>query len=345
MVVNWPLLGHSTPMPTIQLDVPCGNWWVAETADIREGSPLVLLTFWHDPPGEGGRTVRARLDTGKMMLVDPLPVEKEALQQIVAQMQERWKHQGAPWTVTTLFETCKDLRADIKCRHDLDNYRDIPVNSLLLKRLLDMVMPENLFQDGPRGPGMQTRSGRAFYPLDPQPEDIVLTDICHALASEGRYANQTELFYSVAQHSMLVASILPERLRLEGLLHDGAEAYLRDLPKGLKGCLPLYKIIEHGVEAAIATRFGMQTLSEEDRALIKQADMRVLATERRDLIHKIPGLTWRLDEEGFELLKAPIHPFRRSRAKMEFKKACMDELERREAAGLKPIYQGRTPAP
>lgn len=246
-----------------------------------------------------------------------------------------------PTPIQALFASAQLLRWEI----ERSPGSSILVPQDMLRDLLDVAMPANLFQDGPRGPWMQTRSGRAFYPLDPQPEDIVLTDICHTLASEGRYANHTELFYSVAQHSMLVASILPDRLRLEGLLHDAAESYLRDLPRGLKGCLPLYKIIEHGVEAAIATRFGMQTLSDEDRALIKQADMRVLATERRDLIHKIPGLTWRLDEEGFELLKASIHPFRRSRAKLEFKKACMDELERREAAGLKPIYQGRTPAP
>ena len=38
----------------------------------------------------------------------------------------------------------------------------------MLRDLLDVAMPANLFQDGQRGPWMQTRSGRAFYPLDPQ---------------------------------------------------------------------------------------------------------------------------------------------------------------------------------
>jgi len=247
-----------------------------------------------------------------------------------------------PTPIRALFDSIEALRNEAYILHQGSSVL-VPQN--LLCALLDLAMPASLFDDGPRGPPMQTRSGRAFYPLDPQPEDIVLTDICHALASEGRYANQTELFYSVAQHSMLVASILPDHLRLEGLLHDAAEAYLRDLPRGLKGCLPLYKVIEHGVETAIAKRFGFDPVSTKDKALIKQADMRVLATERRDLIHKIPGIAWRLDEQGHELLKDPIHPFRRSRAKTEFKKACMDELERREAAGLKPTYQGRTPAP
>ena len=208
-----------------------------------------------------------------------------------------------------------------------------------LVALLDLILPPDTFELGPRGWWLQTRSGRTLYLLDPRPEDITIGDITHGLACEGRYANQTVTPYSTAQHSMLVASILPPHLRLEGLLHDAAEAYIRDLPRGLKACLPVYKLIERGLEAAIGARFELAELSPKERALIKEADLRVLAAERRSLMKKVVGQKWRVDELGLEPLPdEPVHAIRWNRIKQEFEAAVLEEVQRREADGRKKPF-------
>lgn len=126
-----------------------------------------------------------------------------------------------------------------------------------------------------------TKSGRKFDYLNPKPEQIHILDIAHGLASESRFAGQTKSFYSVAQHSTHVSWLVSRELAIEGLLHDAAEAYCKDIPSPLKALLPEYKVIEQRVQQAINQRFG---LPEVTNASIKEADLIMLATERRDLM-------------------------------------------------------------
>src|SRR5690554_4041634 len=72
---------------------------------------------------------------------------------------------------------------------------------------------------------ISTRSGRNVSLLNPSAGQIEIGDIAHGLAHQCRFNGQTSKFYSVAQHSVLVAFILPAELKLAGLLHDAAEAY------------------------------------------------------------------------------------------------------------------------
>ncbi len=131
---------------------------------------------------------------------------------------------------------------------------------------------------------IQTWSGKRVSLLDPRPEDITIEDIAWALAHQCRFGGHCKQFYSVAEHSMLVADILPVNLKFEGLLHDAAEAYVIDIPSPLKAMLPNYKRIEFVFEDAIRTAFGMGNLSLELKRIIKQADIIALATEARDLM-------------------------------------------------------------
>ena len=130
-------------------------------------------------------------------------------------------------------------------------------------------------------PAVSTRSGRRVALLTPSPSQIVIGDIAHGLAHQCRFNGQTSKFYSVAQHSVLVASILPRELRLAGLLHDASEAYLGDVVQPLKDLLPEYQAIEENFCKVLGMRFGVN-LQHNDA--IRHADLVVLATERRDLM-------------------------------------------------------------
>jgi uncharacterized protein len=128
---------------------------------------------------------------------------------------------------------------------------------------------------------VSTKSGRRVALLNPSPSQIVIGDIAHGLAHQCRFNGQTSKFYSVAQHSVLVASILPRELRLAGLLHDASEAYLGDVVQPLKDLLPEYQAIEENFCKVLGMRFGVN-LQHNDA--IRHADLVVLATERRDLM-------------------------------------------------------------
>jgi hypothetical protein len=130
-------------------------------------------------------------------------------------------------------------------------------------------------------PAVSTRSGRRVALLNPSPAQIVIGDIAHGLAHQCRFNGQTNRFYSVAQHSVLVASILPRELRLAGLLHDASEAYLGDIVQPLKELLPEYQSIEAHFCEVLGARFNVDL---SPNSAIHKADLIVLATERRDLM-------------------------------------------------------------
>jgi len=117
--------------------------------------------------------------------------------------------------------------------------------------------------------------------LDPQPDQIHILDIAAGLANESRFAGQTRSFYSVAQHSVTGSYCISKEHRLEFLLHDATEAYMKDLPRPLKELLPDYKVIEKRLDAVIRYKYGLPEVCTE---AVKEMDVIMLATERRDLM-------------------------------------------------------------
>jgi hypothetical protein len=133
------------------------------------------------------------------------------------------------------------------------------------------------------GDWMQTWTGVRFYPLDPQPEDIDLGDIAHALSLLCRYGGHVDRFYSVAEHCILMSQAVASENALAALLHDATEAYVCDVPRPLKRYLPHYQMIEASVWRAIAIRFGIsETLPSE----VDVADSSIILTERDALMVK-----------------------------------------------------------
>jgi uncharacterized protein len=84
--------------------------------------------------------------------------------------------------------------------------------------------------------------------------------IAHALAMLCRYNGHTRVFYSVAEHSLLVAGLMAE-LKLgdpfEGLMHDAAEAYLSDIPSPWKQLVPDAVALEDRVERQLRQHFNL----------------------------------------------------------------------------------------
>jgi hypothetical protein len=165
---------------------------------------------------------------------------------------------------------------------------------------------------------IQTYTGRKFCPLEPRAEDVFLEDIAHALSNQCRFSGHCEDFYSVAQHSVLVALCVERRghgtmATAAALLHDASEAYLVDVPRPIKPHLVGYKAIEDAVMAQVAVRFGIMPEWFTSN-VIKGADERLLATEARDLMRPAP--------EHWGLLRPPLDekiiPWQPSMAKRMF---------------------------
>lgn len=112
------------------------------------------------------------------------------------------------------------------------------------------------FHSSPTDAILRTVSGAVIDPFAPDPAQIHVEDIAHALSHQCRFGGHAPHFYSVAQHSVEVAHRVPEPLRLQALLHDASEAYLVDVPRPVKARLPGYLAIEEHLMHVIAGRFG-----------------------------------------------------------------------------------------
>lgn len=152
-----------------------------------------------------------------------------------------------------------------------------------------------------KGPWFLTFTGRQIYPFDMRAEDIDIADIAHSLSLQCRFNGHCREFYSVGLHSIYVAYHLPQELKFVGLLHDATEAYVGDMIRPLKRAIPEFERIETEIWYAICERFRLpyQTLPRE----VKEADSRMLMTERRDLLTANPA-KWEEDQvaggEGIE---------------------------------------------
>jgi hypothetical protein len=146
---------------------------------------------------------------------------------------------------------------------------------------------------------VQTFTGQAVDLESPDPLSIRRHDIAHALSRIQRFNGHTEREYSVAQHSVLVTRLVvrampdaPSMLRLAALLHDAHEAYMGDLVKPLcmlPGFVAPVAQLKARLQRAVHRAFWLpDTLPDEWAALIHQADLVALATEKRDLMAPEP---------------------------------------------------------
>jgi hypothetical protein len=150
---------------------------------------------------------------------------------------------------------------------------------------------------------IQTYTNLEFRYDDINPDCICLEDIARALAAQTRFLGHTSRRYSGAEHSYRVSErawdLAVERnlswsdvfmCARWGHLHDSSEAYVGDLPTPLKH-LPFmagYVKLENKILAVIKKKFGIVTTPEIE-AIVKQADLELLNTERLQLMGPPPA--------------------------------------------------------
>jgi hypothetical protein len=164
---------------------------------------------------------------------------------------------------------------------------------------------------------IQTYTGKKFWPLDPRPDEICIEDIAHALSQKCRYTGHCREFYSVAQHSVLVASQCEDPVW--GLLHDAGEAYLPDVARPVKRAIPEFQQIEDRILKAVAERFG---LSWPIPDCVHETDVRLLATEKLELMGTPPSEWFSLEQ--VEPLDVVIVPWTPPSAEVKFLKVFHD---------------------
>ncbi len=145
--------------------------------------------------------------------------------------------------------------------------------------------------DTPIGsPGkIRTFLGRLVDPFNLQPSEVEIEDIAHSLSQLCRFTGHTRVFYSVGEHCLLVASMLPgPLLQLAGLVHDAGEAYFGDMAGPLKRRLDMgeYNTAEHRAAHMIMQKF-CGDLTPTERKQVKAADAAAYHIERQELIR--PG--------------------------------------------------------
>lgn len=152
---------------------------------------------------------------------------------------------------------------------------------------------------------MTTFTGRRFTIFDPKVEDVDIEDIAQALSMLCRFTGHTSHFYSVAQHSVLVAKHLPPHLQKQGLLHDAQEAYVNDLSRPIKHhpSMQPYRDLEARVERIVREAFD---LPEEFDPEVKRIDDKIVCDEAVAFMRPVP--TWALQNPRLWISIEPWTP-------------------------------------
>lgn len=183
--------------------------------------------------------------------------------------------------------------------------------------------------NSPSNEWMQTFTGKAFFPLaEIKPEDISEFDIAHSLGFQCRYNGHTRVFYSVAEHSILMSYAVPEEDALWALLHDAPEAYIGDMVRPLKKHMPEYRAIDERIMDVICVRFGLPLGMPES---VKEADTRIIENERRELLAE-PPLPWTI--HGEPLPNVSIQGWNPGEAEFRFYNRLQELLAMREGSNV-----------
>lgn len=80
-------------------------------------------------------------------------------------------------------------------------------------------------------------------------------DIARGLSRQIRFAGQSDIAYSVMQHTFVVAAHVPAHMRAFALLHDATETVMGDTPRPWKH--PHVTMLENDLQERISRSFGL----------------------------------------------------------------------------------------
>ena len=139
-------------------------------------------------------------------------------------------------------------------------------------------------------PEILLSNGRYYHFESPDPACLDIEMIAHSLSLQCRFTGHVSRHYSVAEHSVRCSYIGPEDEALERLMHDAGEALVSDISTPLKRMLGGITPIEERAEYLLAGKFGYRFPYPPS---VKVADLRMLATEKRDLM-PLDAKTWEI---------------------------------------------------
>jgi hypothetical protein len=152
---------------------------------------------------------------------------------------------------------------------------------------------------------VRTITGRYIDLLNPAAGDVHPMDISIALSRVARFGGHTAQPYSVAEHSLVVSSMVARqfgdaRLALVGLLHDATEAYIGDMVRPLKRQIPCFREIEDRMAWSIGVSAGLgdDLLTLDPR--VKAADEQALVWE----MAAIRNASWRAPSDPAVVARA-----------------------------------------
>ncbi len=132
---------------------------------------------------------------------------------------------------------------------------------------------------------IRTFSGIAFPVTGAKPEQVCTEDIVHALPMITRFGGHCKRFYSVAEHTLLVAQLAETNGATQDeidacILHDVSEIYLSDIPSPFRHLFLNYKEIEEGLQKIVYERFNCPLEKEQ----VDKFDRIALYLEGRQLL-------------------------------------------------------------
>jgi len=177
-----------------------------------------------------------------------------------------------------------------------------------------------------KGPTILMGDGLYFDFEAPDATGMTIWDYAWGLATAIRFRGQTRDWqynrcaYNVAQHCVLMAREMhfqgctPEQV-YEGLMHESDEVAWGDIPGPAKMLLPpdVKALIKRSADA-IDLRFGV---THNHKDLVKQYDIRMLATEKRELMPNAAKDEWSFTE-GYAPFSFIIEPWSIERSAEEF---------------------------
>lgn len=144
-----------------------------------------------------------------------------------------------------------------------------------------------------------TVSGGFVNVIDTDPDTIDIEDIAHGLSLINRFNGQIPRPYSIAQHSIEVSKMCPSGLKLYGLLHNAAKAYLSDItrPVKVRPDMEAYWKIEDQLLSTILVKYKLNPQIPDE---VKMIDEKMTVTEGKYFGHDVSK--WRLQRIPYDII-------------------------------------------